>query len=310
MTIEVVEAGLLTSVQDAVGRPAARRFGVPAGGALDSFSARLANRLVGNPDAAALLEATLHGPTLRFDRSTLIAISGADLGATLDGRPLQPGTARRGTDLRFGEPHFGARAYLAVAGGVAVPVVLGSRSTDLRSGFGGFEGRALRTGDVLQHGAAMGTGGRLILTPPTGVIRVLPGPHGTDEALDQLCGNAWTVSVRADRMGYRLDGEPLAFSGPAEVPSMGLPLGAVQRPPDGRPIVMLADRPVTGGYPVIACVIRADVGHVAQLLPGEPARFVLTTVDVAREALRAQERLLASVQADDGDDSAWAGALE
>ena len=293
--IEVLEGGLLTTVQDAFGRPGWRRYGVQAAGALDPDAAAAANRSAGNAPAASLLEITLLGPTLRLAAPVRVGLAGADLGAVIDGRALAPGSSAVGSQIHFGERRSGARAYLAVAGGIAVPAVLGSRSTDLRSGFGGFEGRALRPGDRLPIGVVGDA------EPPSrpaasvragaGPIRILPGPHPdrfAAGALDRLCETDWTASSRADRIAYRLDGPSIERLATSELQSMGLPLGAVQVPPDGGPIVMLADRPVTGGYPVIACVARADIRRVAQLLPGEPLRFTLAR--------------------DDGD-AAWAGAL-
>ena len=293
--IEVLEGGFLTTVQDPFGRPGWRRYGVQAAGALDPDAAAAANRNAGNDRAAGLLEITVLGPTLRLAAPARVSLAGADLGAVIDGRPLAPGSSAVGSQIRFGKRRSGARAYLGVAGGIAVPAVLGSRSTDLRSGFGGFEGRALRPGDHLP----IGVGGDAEPTSrPTvsvragaGPIRVLPGPHPdrfATGALDRLCETDWAASSRADRMAYRLEGPPIERLATSELPSLGLPLGAVQVPPDGGPIVMLADRPVTGGYPVIACVARADIGRVAQLLPGDPVRFTLAR--------------------DDGD-AAWAGAL-
>lgn len=320
--VEVLEPGLLTSVQDATGRPGWRRYGVPVSGAADPFSARLANRLVGNPDDAALLEITLLGPTLRFAAPVAIALVGADLGARLSERPLTTNAAIRaasGSVLRFDGPGRGARAYLALAGGIDVEPILGSRSTDLRSGFGGFEGRALRTGDRLLLGSS---GGMPLLRARTpldrdGAVRVLAGAHPNrfaSDALDRLCATAWTVSPAADRAGVRLEGEPIrhASRDAAEVAPMGLPLGAIQVPPDGRPIVMLADRPVTGGYAVLACVARADIGRVAQLVTSDMVRFGLVTPHGALAALRERDAALADLApvASEPAESAWAGSLE
>ncbi len=290
--IETLDGGLLTSVQDAAGRQGWRRYGVQAAGALDRAAAVLANRLAGNPDAAAVFEVTLLGPSLRMSQQARVGLAGADLCAMLDGKPLAPGSSGTGRLVSFGDRRSGARAYLAIAGGIEVHPVLGSPSTDLRSGFGGLGGRALRTDDRLEIGTASGglpagSGRR-----PTGPIRILAGPHlerFAPGALERLCQTRWTVASEADRMGYRLDGPAVEHDGAPEIPSVGLPLGAVQVPPDGRPIVMLADRPVTGGYPVIACVTAADVDRVAQLLPGEPIRFALPGSE---------------------GDAAWAGALE
>lgn len=313
--LEIADPGLLTTVQTPGGRPGWQRFGVPVGGAADRWSARLANRLVGNPDDSALLEATLAGPTLRFGSATLVAISGAAWRATLDGLPLpanQARAARAGATLRMATGP-GARAYVAVAG-LAVEAVLGSAATELRTGFGGHEGRALRAGDRLEIAAQSGRPMRWRGTPPSSrPIRLLPGPHASWFAPDALTGAAWRVSDAADRTGARLEGEPVQSSQDAEVPSIGLPLGAVQVPPDGSPIVMLADRPVTGGYPVPACVIRADIGRVAQLRPGNELRFASVSVQEALDALRQAEADLEDLEPlslTSEDELGWAGALD
>jgi len=309
--IEVDEPGFLTSVQTAGGRAGWRHVGVPVGGAADPWSARLANRLVGNSDDGALLEITLTGPTLRFLDATTIALVGAQFEASFDGVPMATNVgrhARGGSLLRIGRG-TGARCYLAVAGGLVTDRVLGSVSTDLRSGFGGHEGRALRRGDRLETGASAGTLRRWRGTFGDGPIRIVSGVHA--DGLQQLSGVEWTVNEKADRTGVRLDGGPIRLE-PAEVASMALPLGAIQVPPDGRPIVMLADRPVTGGYPVPAVVIRADIGRVAQLLPSQAVRFELVSTDEARRLLGEMERELAAVEAIDpstDDEPGWAGAL-
>ena len=199
----------------------------------------------------------------------------------------------------------GARGYLAIGGGLVVERVLGSAGTDLRAGFGGLEGRALRAGDRLEVGPMTGRPARWTGTPSTGPIRIVAGPH--PEAIEAL-GADWTVAVEADRAGVRLDG-PRIEGG--EVPSMGLPLGAIQVPPDGRPIVMLADRPVTGGYRVPASVIRADIGRVAQLLTGDALSFASVTAEEAIEALRQAEVELARIEPIEaaGDDELGLGRL-
>lgn len=312
--IEVVEPGALTSVQTAGGRPGWRQVGVPVGGAADAWSARLANRLVGNDDDAALLELTLTGPELRFHAETSIALTGATFDATLDGLPLPPFVGRRvrsGSVLRIGTGD-GARGYLAVAGGIRVPAVLGSMSTDLRTGFGGHEGRALRAGDRLDVGIPSGSIRRWKGRTPNGPIRILPGPHHRLLGLDAFVVQTWVVGVEADRTGVRLDGGQLD-AGPHDVASMGLAIGAIQVAPDGRPIVMLVDRPVTGGYPVPACVIRADVGRVAGLRTGDSVTFAAVSVVEAHAALRQMEEELADLEdagAPPDDEPAWAGAHE
>lgn len=333
--LEVLAPGALTSVQDARGRPGFERYGVATGGAMDPFAAELANALVGNPPDTAVLEATLAGPTLRFSSSTAFALAGGDLGALLDDAPLEPGwswLARPGSVLRFGERRHGLRAYLAVAGGFQVERVLGSPSTDLRAGFGGLQGRALAAGDRLEvpdlldpvartgRWLASGERGEAVATergeadplaassatPGWGrPVRVLPGPHlerFEADALEAFCGRSWRISSQADRMGYRLVGEPIRHQRGADVTSLGLPLGAIQVPGDGQPIVLLADHQPTGGYTVLACAIRADLGLLAQRGPGEWLRFERTTVEDARAALRAQRAALAAVQ---GDEATW-----
>ncbi len=311
--IEVVEPGALTSVQTPAGRAGWRHLGIGVGGAADPWSARLANRLVGNRDDDALLEVTMSGPSLRFGAPSAVAVTGARFDASLDGVPLPTAAGRpvrAGSVLRMGHGS-GARAYVAIAGGIEVDIVLGSRATNLRSGFGGYAGRALRPGDRLGTGQPGSSLFRWGAEWPAGSIRIVPALGGDGGA--PLVDGEWTVSEQADRTGIRLDGPPIRIE-PAEVASMGLPLGAIQVPPDGRPIAMLGDRPVTGGYPVPACVIRADIGRVAQLRPGDRVRFSEVTPELAREAWAEMERRLdaleevASPQA--GDEGWWAGALE
>lgn len=306
--ISVVDPGPLTSVQDPAGRPGWRRYGVPVGGAADGWSARLANRLVGNVAEAAVLEVTLGGATFDTHEPTVLAICGGVV-PTVDGRPLPVGQARpvpAGTRIGIGFGD-GARGYLAVRGGIVVRDVLDGKGTDLRAGFGGHEGRALRPGDRLAVGAASEVARPMRWTGSraAGPIRIVPGPHADE--LDALTAAEWTVGPEADRAGVRLDGRSLPGG---EAPSMGLPLGAIQLPPDGRPIVMLVDRPVTGGYLVPACVIGADVGRVAQLRTGDGLRFEVVSLDDARDAWTDEEDALRSVEpvASDDDPLAWTGA--
>jgi len=309
--IEVIEPGALTSVQTAGGRPGWRHLGVPVGGAADPWSARLANRLVGNPDGAALLEITLRGPELRFDAVTAVAITGGLFDATLDGLPMPitlGRTVRAGSRLRI-DGGSGARCYLGVGGGLDVPMVLGSAATDLRGGFGGVEGRALRSGARLAFGTPSGVRLRWSGSILDGPIRIVGGPH---PGATDLTGVAWQVGADADRTGLRLDG-PWLSAHPPEIPSMGLAVGAIQLPPDGRPIVMLADHPVTGGYLVPACVIRADIGRIAALRPGDRVAFRIVSVEDAREALRLQEDELAALEdagAPPDEELGWAGSLD
>jgi KipI family sensor histidine kinase inhibitor len=283
-SLEVVSAGFLTTVQDR-GRPGLRRYGVPTAGPVDEAAHARANVAVGNPREAAALECTLLGPTLRFLAPTRFALGGADLGARLERDDLGPWPvpegmsvlARAGNVLTFEGRGSGCRAYLAFAGGIDVPVVLGSRSTDLASGFGGFGGRPLRAGDRLSLLPARDSGRREETTAAEPIgdegasVRVILGPQDdrfTPEAVEQFLTSSWSVRATSDRTGLRLEGPRLLHRGPAEIPSDGMVPGCVQVPPDGQPIVMLADGPTTGGYPKIATVVRADLGRLGQLVPG------------------------------------------
>ena len=315
--LEVVAPGLLTTIQDTRGRPEFARYGVPTGGALDPLAAAAANALVGNDPGAAVLEITLLGPTLRFATQTAFALAGADLNATLDGQSVGPGWswfARAGSTLSFGERRNGTRAYLACAGGFQVPVVLGSRAADVRAGFGGLAGRAVRSGDRLPlpvipdvvsrcgwHLTAAATA-----ADPRQQVRVLPGPHLSrfqPGAFEELCSLEWRIAEQADRMGYRLTGPRLRHAHRADVASLGLPVGSVQVPGDGQPIVLLADHQPTGGYTVLACVIRADIHLLAQRAPGDAVRFAQTTHAEARAALRTRYAQLQGIEA---EETTWA----
>jgi 5-oxoprolinase (ATP-hydrolysing) subunit C len=314
VTLEVVEGGLHTTVQDVVGRRRWAHLGVPEGGAADPWSARLANRLVGNDVTAALLEATVGGPTLRFGSPAVVAVVG-NVAVDVDGIRAPASTPLRlrpGSLVRIG-PGRDARCYVAVAGGLRVPVVLGSAATDTRSGFGGHEGRPLRPGDRIAIGQASASLARApIVGPPDGRIRLVPGPHATPAAVEVLTAAEWRIGAEADRTGARLDG-PAVRIDRHEIPSMGLPLGAIQVPPDGRPIVMLADRPVTGGYGVPAIVIRADIGRIARAMPGELLRFTTIAAEAAVAAWRRAMEELAALEALEGpedDELAWVGAHE
>ncbi|HEX8849076.1 MAG TPA: biotin-dependent carboxyltransferase family protein [Gemmatimonadaceae bacterium] len=306
MTIEVLRAGQLTTVQD-LGRHRWQHDGVPECGAMDSWAARLANLLVGNAEDAALLELTLTGPSLRFRRAATIALGGADFGALLDGAPLAPWHSARvsaGSTLELGAASGGCRGYLALAGGIEVPLVLGSRSTCLAAAFGGHEGRALRAGDVLPVGPAPGETRRRALAASLHpehrrVVRTLRGPDV--DALDaasreKLFGARFTVSARSDRMGYRLEGAKLALREPAEQLSSAVTMGTVQLPPGGDPIVLMADHQTTGGYPVIAHVASVDLGSVAQLRPGDTLAFAEISLDEAQRQYLERERMLEALR--------------
>jgi len=281
--VQVLAPGLLTTVQDA-GRSGWRHLGVAQCGALDVPAAMLANHLVGNGPGEAVLELTLQGPTLRFGRAMRLALCGARVLARFEcedgvrhvvesGRPvtLPPGV------LRVGNLHGGARAWLAFAGGIHVPPLLGSRSTDLRGGFGGFEGRALRSGDELTLRAAP----RLACTRPRAPKwwidpyfdqRGLPIRYVPAHQAAELDGRPWRVSARSNRQGLRLEGPDLDGARGEEISAPVAP-GTVQLPPDGKPIVLLADAQTVGGYPRLGHVIAADLPRLAHACPGEIVRF-------------------------------------
>ena len=285
MTVKltVLDPGPLTTVQDR-GRRGLAHLGVPRSGALDAVAARYANRLVGNPEEAAVLETTLGGVTLRAEGGgTAVAVTGAPAAVTVDGRPrpfAEPVRLGVGQTMTLGPAAWGLRSYVAVSGGVDVEPVLGSRSTDTLSGIGP---------------APLTAGARLALGEPAGQphavdvplvhrhlaevrVRLLPGPRldwFTADAVGRLTSQGWTVSPHSNRVGVRLEGEPLERVRRTELPSEGLVLGAVQVPASGRPLVFLNDHPTTGGYPVVGVVAAEDLATCAQLRPGSTLRFVL-----------------------------------
>jgi antagonist of KipI len=319
VSIHVVRAGLLTTVQD-LGRRGHQHHGVPEGGAMDSVALRLANLLIGNAEGAAGLEVTLRGPKLAFDGETLLAIGGADLGASVNGRALRPGRLTRvpdGGTLEFGPARAGCRAYVAVLGGIDVPPVLGSRSTYLPAQFGGLSGRALRRGDVLSSGeppaaarapaVTSSVGGAVgmpgiapsVLPNYGGVVRVVPGPHLgllTRDARSRLFDSEFRVTPQSDRMGYRLSGPPLAVAERVELLSAGVAFGTVQLPPGADPIVLMADRQTTGGYPRLGEVATVDLPVMAQLCPGDSVRFSEISLAEAQALYLERERTIAALR--------------
>lgn len=279
--IEIVRPGPLATVQD-LGRPGLAHLGVPHGGAADTVSLGLANRLVGNPENAAGLEVTLGGLTARFGSPAWLALSGAPVPARIDARMVgmnAPCHIRAGQRLEVGTPSRGVRTYLAVRGGIDVPPVLGSRSADLLSGLGPARlsaGAVLPVGDTArcaEMSVDQGVGLDLSDEP---CLRVLAGPRDdwfAADALATLTAARYAVTAESNRVGVRLEGPRLARSRDDELSSEGMVTGALQVPPNGQPILFLVDHPPTGGYPVIAVVAAADVPLAAQLRPGTPVRF-------------------------------------
>ena len=324
MSIQVIKAGALTSVQD-LGRYGYQRFGVPVNGAMDEWSHRLANRLVGNPETEATLECTLTGPSLLFKSNQLISICGADLSPTIDRRPFpqgRPVLVRAGAQLDFGKCERGARTYIAVSGGYQIASVMDSKSTYLRGAFGGFSGRALQKGDVIKIGMAQMKDCYLALSrvfnatrdnfvapswaavsttcaPSPGVVRVIAGQQWqafTEEAQKKFTSATFCISAQSDRMGYRMEGVALALRQPIEMISEAVCFGTIQVPPDGNPIVLMADRQTTGGYPKIAQVATVDLPLLAQMLPQQKLRFVLITLEQAQQLYLEREREIQQIQ--------------
>jgi antagonist of KipI len=301
----VHEPGLLTTVQD-LGRDGFGPLGVSPSGAADSLSLRMGNLLVGNREDAAALEMTLVGGVFTFTNDALVGLAGSDFAASLDGAPLamwESRTIPAGVSLQFSATRSGARCYLCVKGGIDIPLFLGSASTHLLSGMGGFHGRALRRGDALDISEAGASSGKRRLNPaitdalrPRKTLRVTPGPQADwfpESARGALCENTYRVAETSNRMGLRLEGTRIE---PAqrEMITEGVALGAIQVPPDGRPIVLFVEQQTTGGYPKIANVIAADLHSVGQLRPRDEIRFELVDLATAQSLLREQEHLLQS----------------
>ena len=302
-SLVVIKPGLLTTVQD-LGRFGHQAAGVPVAGPMDAFSHRLANQLVANEPDAATLEITLIGPELEVDLDTTIAIAGAHFELWCDDRAVPMATSvcvTKGQRVRIGRRIEGARAYLAVAGGVQTRPILGSRATHLVSGMGGHDGRALVAGDRLSILASMrpdATRTAVGLALPTGGrarLRVVPGPQADwfqADTLRAVSGVNFRISPRSNRMGYRLEGPPLRRVRQDELISEPVCMGAIQVPGAGEPILLMADRQTAGGYPKIGHVISADLPLAGQLAPGDVIEFVTCTRQEAVTALIARERQL------------------
>ncbi|GHA55609.1 5-oxoprolinase subunit C family protein [Pontibacter akesuensis] len=326
MGITVHKPGLLTTVQD-LGRYGYQKQGVIVGGAMDKLALRLANLLLGNEKNAAALEITQQGPELAFEQETLIALGGADLSASINGERVylwRPVLVKAGSVLSFGKPLVGNYAYLAVAGGLAVPEVIGSRATYLRAGIGGLEGRALRSGDVL-HAGEPNELNRLVLSrlllrdeqtaftvaswfpepellptyKPNPVLRALRGSEYTlftENSQNYIWNEKFSVTIQSDRMGLRLQGAILALEQEAELLSTAVSFGAVQVPAEGSPIVLMADSQTTGGYPHIAQVISADLPQLAQVQPTKTIRFEEVTLEEAQRLYIQQEQNISGLK--------------
>ncbi|TGB01438.1 biotin-dependent carboxyltransferase family protein [Halobacillus salinus] len=304
---EIVKPGLLTTLQDE-GRHGYQQYGIVASGAMDPYALKIANFLVGNDGGEAALEVTVMGPEMEVLGDAVVAITGANLSPRVNGHSVsmwKSFAVKQGDLLEFGQPVSGARAYISVAGGYDVPVVMGSKSTYLKAGMGGFEGRALDKGDVLSKGEdVVGVKGRALRPEETPVyeremeIRVIPGPHldaFSEDALKTFLSSTYEVTPQSDRMGYRLKGPKLEHQTSADIISEAIPLGGIQVPANGQPILLMADRQTTGGYTRIATVISSDIPYLAQAMPGCKLRFREVSVEEAQELYRERERFLRTI---------------
>ncbi|MDR6227529.1 5-oxoprolinase subunit C family protein [Desmospora profundinema] len=308
----VQKPGLLTTVQDE-GRPGYQAYGMGVSGAMDPFALQVGNLLVGNLRGEAALEITMSGPELEWRRDAWIALTGADLSPTLDGVPLplwKTVSVKAGQVLRFGGPRQGVRSYLAVAGGIEVKRVMGSKSTYLKGRVGGFHGRPLKKGDEVAVGDPRLSGERLAGRALAGGerpsyrresrLRTVEGPQAdafTAEGIRCFYSQSYTVTPQSDRMGCRLQGSAIQHRGSADIISDAIPPGAVQVPANGQPIILMADRQTTGGYTKIATVLSVDLPLVAQAAVGHRFTFEQMTVEEAGRLAVEQERFLRQLEA-------------
>lgn len=326
MSIQVISPGLMTTIQDN-GRTGYQKHGIIASGVMDRYSFRIANILLDNNENEAVLEITFMGPTLAFQTDTLIAITGGDLSPTINGEAVpmwRPVLVKKDSVLSFGMLKAGARAYLAVAGGFDIPVVMGSKSTYMRAGLGGFKGRALAKEDLLltlqtkshldKFKAALSKQseqGSFITTPwyfaPTHIpatseniaVRVTRGNqmhHFTDESIQEFFRKSYTVTPESDRMGYRLAGEVVKLIEPLEMISEAVSFGTIQAPPDGNPIILLADRQTAGGYPKFAQVTIVDLVVIAQICPGQTIQFIEVSLKEAEALYLRRENYIKEIK--------------
>lgn len=312
MSIKVLRPGLLTTLQD-LGRYGFQRYGVIVSGAMDQFSLRIANLLLGNKENSACLEITMMGPSLLIQKDTLISICGGNLSPKIDGYPVpqwRPVYVKEGSIVEFGACISGCRAYLAVAGGFDIQEVMGSKSTYLRAEIGGFQGRSLKENDILGFNKCSDEGINIIkklssmnqssyfaapnwfvsteILPKYNsnpIIRIIHGGEFekfSAESRELFFTSEFQITPQSDRMGYRLKGPTLELSQPLEMISEAVSFGTIQVPPDGNPIVLLADRQTTGGYPKIAQIASVDLPLVAQIKPGEKIRFKEISIEEAQ----------------------------
>lgn len=306
--ITVLNSGMFTTVQD-LGRKDYQAYGIPLAGAMDAYAAKVANIMAGNDENEALLEFTITGGSYRFDSDMLIALTGADMNATCEGHPLKNWAThkiKKGDVVTFAFVSKGCRSYMAVAGGLDIPLVMDSASTHTRSKLGGFDGRALKKEDVLMvkesayDRETVLPEAYLPVYESTPVIRVMPGPQDdyfTGNAFFALTEGDYMLEADSDRMGYRLSGNAIKHKDTADIISDALFRGAVQVPGNGQPIIMLSDCQTTGGYTKLCFVISADLDVLAQCKPGDKIKFAVVSEDEAVTALKEQREKIAQVKA-------------
>jgi biotin-dependent carboxylase-like uncharacterized protein len=320
MSIEVIKAGLATSLQD-LGRPGYYHLGIPESGGMDRYALRAANLLVGNDEGDAVLEATFQGPELRFTQDATVAVTGAELPPKVDGTPRPTWTSftiKAGQIISFDFLKRGARAYIAVAGGIDVPLVLGSRSTYTLGALGGFQGRPLKPGDELPVGTPRNATpatrsvpeAQRLLPPASPSLRALPGLYDfrvTKASMESFFADTWRVATEADRIGYRFrGGNPLEFiprkqpfgagSDPSNIVDSCYPYGSIQVPGGTEPIVLHRDAVSGGGYFMIGTIISADMDLIGQMQPNTKVRFVPVTMDEALAARHTAAKQLAALR--------------
>ncbi|QCR32805.1 biotin-dependent carboxyltransferase family protein [Lysinibacillus sp. SGAir0095] len=318
MGIKVIQPGLLATIQDN-GRYGLQKYGIIVGGAMDTISLRIANLLVGNSQDEGALEVTLYGTSLSFESDELISITGGDLQPTVDEKVVpmwRPLLIRKGSVLKFNAAISGSRAYVSFCGGIQVPIVFNSKSTYLRAGIGGFQGRKLQKNDYFESGKRTELGEKLfhhLLNKPfnafswsvkytsfvkfnkSKTIRIIRGSEYErfkEESIKNFLSTPYILSTQADRMGYRLSGEAIQLKEPFELLSEGVTYGTIQVPSNGHPIILMADRQTTGGYPKIGQVISADLPSLAQMQPTDIINFKEITLEEAQMALIEQEKQL------------------
>lgn len=305
---KVKKPGLFTTIQDD-GRRGYQSLGIPVSGAMDSYSHRMANLLVGNRLDAAVLEITLIGPVLEVENEAVISICGADMTPSLNGERMPMWTSisvKKNDIISFGRLVSGARAYIGVAGELSVPIVLGSQSTGTKASMGGYAGRPLKSGDRLYGYSSLKKVSRRTLKPEQipqftqdMILRVVLGPHEdyfSTESINKLLTETFTITSQSDRMGYRLEGEQIALTRESSIHSEATSFGSLQVPSSGKPIILMADRQTTGGYPIIGSIIAVDLPRVAQALPGANVQFRAISLERAQSMYRRREAWLRALE--------------